>query len=703
MFRSPNKEMKRRDNKIFNPFQLGDNQIAKKFQRAFNVLLSSEYYEGTDLGKFYNERREDGRSKIYVDQEELEKRVYREFINIDKDITKFLVGYTGVGKTTLLRNIFQIFDRDVNEIDNNLVIYFSFYSMSSARSGEKKDIVQKAVIDALEMAITYLSGLSYAERLISYNDEYYKGLFEYIYENNKMLIHSYRNSPKYTDDLNEKNIYRVILNWLEDKDPFDYTLCQLKYYLKKYEEKNNRKLKNIILIFDDIEAKSIEYHNEVIELAWHIKKCLQAFKDREYNFKCLITLRNYSFRMQQIRLKEAFREINKNDVILKDQVPNLSEVIGVRLKYVLQHKKILESVKEPDTWKQAAEKLDLILSKLYGQYDKMLLSLTHNDIFKSMSLLMRIITNKNHLGKYEIFNDGAFVIIPEKYNVINYSNNPAKPGNDDVFYSLLYGEREGYEDVGDYYLTNIMHFKKNEGVETELMGIYIIQFLICKGIYMGNDSYDGFQTKEGKAIVEEILEIFDLSTSDEKEIMRRGLEAMMKKLYEGGALLQSIIEPQREDGNAFFREYSGDLRVYLSLRGYQLYQMLKSNSLLFEAYRDDIDTELEDNDMLTLKLSKFKRIKYCLQYTSYLFRKEIYYLRNNADKSIYVERLGVDIGTVVLMEGLRESILVYYNFDSQEKKLLTELYNNIAVDVNDYLEEINAREGIILTKVQIIN
>ncbi len=206
MFRSPNKEMKRRDNKMFNPFQLGDNQIAKKFQRAFNVLLSSEYYEGTDLGKFYNERREDGRSKIYVDQEELEERVYREFINIDKDITKFLVGYTGVGKTTLLRNIFQIFDRDVNEIDNNLVIYFSFYSMSSARNGKKKDVVQKAVIDALEMAITYLSGLSYAERLISYNDEYYKGLFEYIYENNKMLIHSYRNSPQYTEDLNEKNI-----------------------------------------------------------------------------------------------------------------------------------------------------------------------------------------------------------------------------------------------------------------------------------------------------------------------------------------------------------------------------------------------------------------------------------------------------------------------------------------------------------------
>ena len=698
MFRSPNKDMKYKDNKIFNPYQLGENQIAKRFQYALSALLTSEYYEGTDLGKIYNERRADGRSKIYVDQPELEARIYKEFIDLEGDVTKFLVGYTGVGKTTLIRNIFQVFDRKISEKDGNLVIYFSLYSMMPAIHGGINNAVQNGIISALEMATTYLSGSSYAERLLSYDEKYYKELFYYINENNESFIHNYRNSPKYTEKLDKENIYMRILNWLEEEDPLDYALSQFKFYLKR----SNKQFKNIILIFDDIEAKSIEYHNELIELSWHIKKCLQAYKDRNYTFKILITLRNYSFRMQQIRLKEAFREIDKNDIILKDSVPNLSKVLDVRLNYILSHKNILSKVKERDTWKIAAKNLNIILNKLYGQYDQMLLALTHNDIFKSMKLLMRIVTNKKHLGKYEIFNNGAFIIEPQRYSFRNYLYDQTMPGNDDVFYSLVYGEAEGYQDIGDYYLSNIMHYKKVEGVETELFGIYIIQFLINEKIYMGNTEYDGFKTKEGGEIVETILNIFDLCNDNEKELMNRGIRAMMKKLYEGGVLLQSIIEPKREDGNSFSREYSDDLQVYLSLRGFQLYQMLKANSLLFEVYRDDIDTDMEDNDILTLNLSKFRRLKYCLMYTSYLFRKEARYLRNISDKNLYRDVLGNEIATSILMKGIKESIFTYYNYDSEDKDKLVNIYNSLAHEMNGVLKEIQINDNVDLVNVELL-
>ncbi|HCI55300.1 MAG TPA: hypothetical protein DFI01_05170 [Bacteroidales bacterium] len=693
MYTSPNKEYIQKKNKLYDPYQLGSNQIAKRFKIALDVLLSEKYYEGTEYGQYYNSRRVDGRSKIYVDQPEIERKLKEEFVDGDSDITKFLVGYTGVGKTTLLRNVFQIFDRDICEKDNNLVIYFSFYSMTPALEASPKVVVQEAVRGVFDMAITHLCGVDFIERIKKCNDDYYKDFYDFIYHNNKSMIHSYLINPMNREDLISENPCRKILAYIQHKDPFDYTLSEFKFQLYLYELKYHKQFNNIILLFDDLEAKTMDYQNELIELAWHIKKCLQAFRNRKYSFKILITLRNYSFRLQQIRLKEAFREINKNDIILKNNVPNLSEVLSARMNCVKESKGILEQIKEIDSYRVASASLDMILKQLYGQYDKMLLSLTHNNIFVSMKLLMRIVTNKKHLGKYEIFNDGAFLISPERYNIRNSINDSSRLGNADVFYSLVYGEDDVYQDTKDYYLTNIMHFRKEENVDTELMGILIIQFLIRDGICMGDINYDGLKTKEGSEIVQEILNVFDNCTKEQHKNLKQGLNAMMKHLYEGGVLLQSIIEPKKEDSNKFSREYAEDIQVYLSMRGFQLYKMLETNSLLFEAYRDDIDTEIDKNDVATLKLSKFHRIKYCFDYTRTLICKEEKYLRCVSDKKQYINTFGPATALIVLMKGLKESILKYYSLDSSEKAQLTSEFNEQTKRINDYLTGINIDEG----------
>lgn len=118
-----------------------------------------------------------------------------------------------------------------------------------------------------------------------------------------------------------------------------------------------------------------------------------------------------------------------------------------------------------------------------------------------MQLLMRILTNKRHLGKYEIFNGGSFIIDPKNYKLMNQSIDKSMPGNDDVFYSLVYGEEDAYQDANDYYMTNIMHYVKKENKETELMGIYIIQFLIKQELCIATDAYDGFDSKEAKLLM----------------------------------------------------------------------------------------------------------------------------------------------------------------------------------------------------------
>lgn len=413
--RSPNNDLKAKNNKFNSPFQLGENHILKRFRAALNILLTSEYYEGTELGKIYNEVGSNGKSKIYVDQPELETKLQEEFLDEEGDITKYLVGYTGVGKTTLIRNFFGIFNRDIIVKDDNLLIYVSFYSM--IETGKKR--LQKSIIEVMELACTYLSGVDYMTRLQSYNnDDYYWGFYEFINSNNKIIPHSYPNSPKYTKNIDEKKEdYKIILDYIKKNSPLDYTLCQLKYNLHQYEERTKRTIKNVVFIFDDIEAKPMSYQNKLIEIIYHIKKCLQAFKKRSYSFKTLITLRYYSFRLEQIRAKSAFREINKSDIILKSTVPSLSNVINQRFQFILEHENIISTLSDVQSYKDAKIELDNILIKLYGQYDKMLLSLTHYNIFESMNLLMRILTNKKYIGKYERQYDGAFVINRSNYKV----------------------------------------------------------------------------------------------------------------------------------------------------------------------------------------------------------------------------------------------------------------------------------------------
>lgn len=275
--------------------------------------------------------------------------------------------------------------------------------------------------------------------------------------------------------------------------------------------------------------------------------------------------------------------------------------------------------------------------------------------------------------------------------------------NADVFYALVYGENDIYEDQQDYYLTNIMHYKEAEEASTEIVGLYVIQYLITKGLCMADASYDGIKTMKGKKILKNILEIFDRQSEEDKEDMAKGIKKAMKHLYEGGVLLQSIFEPKRDEKEFHRRNYTADKKIYLSLRGIQLYNMLKANSLLLETYRDDIDTELEDNDKKTMILSKLKRIEYCLNYSMELFGKEAEIIRFCSDKALLESTLGDELVTYILLHGICESINIYFRENNDERTYLIGLYNQNAKRVNQFIEDTLIKNGTRHRKVDYLD
>lgn len=707
MYQSPNENQSIKRNQRDNYFAMGSNNLSVRFKKALSILLSTEYYEGSRYGKVYNKTGSNGKSKIYVDQPKMEERFCKQFIDLEDDAVKFLVGPTGVGKTTLIRNMFHVFDRDVVVTDDNLVIYVSFYSMVSyfEKGTDSNRVVQDALLGAINAAISYLDNSNYVDRLSGYTDDYYEKFYDFIYSNNKILIESFPSVSENIEKMKTGNGKKIILDWLAIDKPVDYHMCQLKYYLNLYKARTKQIFNNVILILDDIESMDSKYADSILECAYYCKKCMQANVGRDYYFKALVSMRNYSYRIQQIRRKEAFREIPWDDVIMKDIVPELSDVLEKRAQYVLGLDEVVNLVENREAFQEAERKLQIILQRMYGQYDKMILSLTHNNIFKSMTLLLRIITNKSHFGKYEIDRfkyKGAFPISARDYSVENNSDNSEIPGNDAVYYALVYGEQRVYFDNEDYYLTNIMHYKYKERVDTELFGIYIIQYFIKAGVSLQDPSYDGFNSVLSIRVIDDIMGLYSFPTATQTESTYNGLCFMMEHLYKGGVLLQSIIEPIKEDKESVNRVYVPQMKVYLSLRGGQLYKMLSYNSLLFATYCDDIDTNISGNDKPILEMTMDERMLYCLEYIDYLSDKEINLLRRVSDYRNYIITIGSKLAVTILMKGMEETIKVYYMNKTLAKQKIVERYNLIAIKVNNFLEEIQKEPDVMFDYIVLV-
>ena len=380
--------------------------------------------------------------------------------------------------------------------------------------------------------------------------------------------------------------------------------------------------------------------------------------------------------MHTIRELEAFRVVLESDVILKDKVPPLGEIVKVRMEKLLENADVAV-VKDQNAYEIMGKKLLRVLQKMYGSYDEMLLELTHYNIFTSMRLLARIITNKRYFGSNEKEEKGAFVINPEDYPVYN---------NASVFFSLVYGEKDYYVDHDNYYLTNILHYRRKGNVDAERLGIYVIQYLINNKKFAACLNYE-ISTLTSDMVIDDLMSVFDYMPPEKSERYREAFNYTMKFLYEGGVLLQSLKEPIYEDGDDFKREYKPEIKIYLSLRGRRLYEMLMANSLLLEAYRDDIDTDLDKNDILTRQLpDKIDVFESCLEYAEHVFTLDQQLFMYCSDPEAAVEKIGSKLACVVLMKGLGESIQTY-KLSNDEKNKLVRIYNALAQFINRFIRE----------------
>ena len=159
------------------------NQIGRKFFDIFEMLTNTNYYEGTKYAEFFDEVNEDGTSKIYV-YDPLEKELDA-VIYSHKNEMKYLVGLTGMGKTTLLKNYFRISDRDVKMDKHNIIIYISFY-YSNLLSDSPQNSVNKEIARYFSRAIRTI--LFENQKFIKIDNIFWEDFYDFICDNKPVIL-----------------------------------------------------------------------------------------------------------------------------------------------------------------------------------------------------------------------------------------------------------------------------------------------------------------------------------------------------------------------------------------------------------------------------------------------------------------------------------------------------------------------------------
>lgn len=655
------------------------NQLGRKFSSFFNILLNMDYYEGTKLGRYFYEVRPDGTSEIYVKdplESELDKLVMTESNEI-----RYLVGYTGMGKTTLLRNYFRVLDRKVHIRNNMLVLNISFYYAALSADRPQKS-VEDEIVRYLTSAIETLIKIN--KKIVEKEDEFWDGLYDYIEKNKPVILRNEELRPgislrSLVADSDEKSIDEKLnlLTYACQNSRLEYYSCILKYVLNKIND-----IDKVVFVFDDIESKEAIFHRPVVELARHLHACFSCIDDRRSWVKTIVSLRAYTFRSNIDRQVEARREQIEKNTILKKSSVSIHDIFCVRLEAIENkiRKNSCVSMKAIQNRDEAIKQLHRVENQLEQNFGDSIYKLANCNLVHAMKMYHSVLVNVEWIAPRESEKDGAFKVSASNYRLTSKT----------IFHAIACGNEITYLDDQNNLFANLLH-NKEEG--QELMNLLIIKYLKQKGAY----KLYGEKYVQGEDIINDITYVFvrpsDLEIKLEK--WQAKIQDSLKYFYERGILLQSIYDIEVLRNEQIERYYLAANKMYLSPRAQFLYSLLGENALLLEMYRDNIYTDIINNDKLTCNMKTGEVIIYLLAYIERLFAYEKRYIGEALDNlSKYQELFGKELLVTPLLEGVVKNIHSYYPDEGKEYVEIMEYAHKIIGMIKEYINIIEEEYGV---------
>ncbi len=655
------------------------NQISRRFSEFFSKMLNPDYYEGTIYGKYFYETNDDGTSRIYV-KDPLEKEL-NDFKKSQDNAIRYLVGYTGIGKTTLLRNFWKVLNRDIHIDNKDVIIYISFYYANLSSSDPQKSIEDEVVRYMLRACRRIMD--QWSDRF-SNEETFWEELYNYIDMHKPTLLENDEFTPEsiFFGTTSRSNISLIYKKKQLEKvchaKRLEYYSCVLKFLLCHIDE-----IQNIIFIYDDIESKEVLYHLPLVEIARHIHACFSVIEDKTSMVKTIVALRAYTYRSNIDRQLEARRESIEKNTIRKKDVVNFHDIFLKRFEEIERIEEKKGKVNSLRNYNKAKEQFFQVENQIDKSFGNLIYQLVNCNICNAMILYTSIMSNVKWISQNEHEKNGKFILSADSYRLTSET----------VFRAIACGNEVAYLGENNVFIPNILYNQKSE---IELLGLYIIKYFIRN---RATDLY-GEKYIVGDKIVQNIKEIFLERTSSESlnNMWIEKISYVLEYLYDKSILFRSIYDIENISETQIERKYHGTYKLYLSPRGKCLYDLFSNSALLLELYRDDLYTDLENNDKLTYDMTIYEVMKYLLDYIFDLFQKEQRYIRNAIHNlTFYQEAFGSEYLVSSLLEGVVKNIHSYYpNRDAEFGKLISHV-KGIVQCMKEYSKMIEERYHVEFT------
>lgn len=599
------------------------NDLFRKFKDYFIGATEKEFrqydYYGTD-------------SYISVNPLVEQKVINTLSHNIDELLP--ITGPTGIGKTKLLLYCLKTY-YGINDIPTNHPIIVDRDNQSDLIYYSDFNITEKYVLDnPTELYLAKIKAmLECVTNKFNINS---LNINEYI-QNNKLEV-------KYYSD--EKSGYQKEL-----------------YKLTAALGLESTPIKNIVFIFDDLEALSETQQYDLME---NFLKLFENFKNKsngKYSSKFIFCLRNATY--QNIYRRDFYNTHRSSKNCQIYLTPSLSEIFKNRFDVILKSEKT-KKAKNEETWKEAKDILISISNRVDSSYKNLLLKINNDNISNALNDFLEIISNRRWTQKN--VNPATSFKIEENEYYINDTN---------ILRILCMGERDVYFQNMNMPIRCILPDPGRMPEED------LIAFLVLQTFKFNNSSIENHSKFfSSNDIAKQIIHCSISPQDDKYQYKKETIEVAVQKAfdyYEENRFIRKNVEPEPKIDSE---------KYYLLPRGEKIFSLFFSQSILFNILRDEFFFDDQKfNISCSNKLSFEDLFLEALTYEQHLIQVEsrlFSRISENKTWRDYLMFFGTWSASESFLTGIKKSIEQYYkNKTIPAPKEITDRIDNLTIEVNN--------------------
>ena len=512
---------------------ISSNEFSNEF---FNVYRKAiEFYFG-------NSKEE----AVYIEDVELENELQHLILEQESKIIYFL-GKGGIGKTTLLKNVFKLSDNAVVFDESKNIVYMSM----NFRGQLLESDVKLFLINSVSSLCTALEE-KYSFREQFYSIDGHNKLYDYIKETKRALLEYVSSVELIGKSEQESKLFKLQRG--EEREPYTYIASKLKFYLSYYCSSIN----NVTIIIDNIETLS---QNVRFILVRNILAFFSCMLNTPKNSDRKVVISNLVLSMRQ----STYDKLNENEEI---NVYGPSIVLYKKnpvdmLKYFeMKKKKITNLNGMEEIWEEAYEIIINLTSKFNNKYSIMIKNISNYDFQLMKKCYKKILSNKIWLLRGE-----------PRRDFLNMSKTDRLFNNISVIRSIACGNNAVYRGIKSVMIPNVL--LNNEFHDDSMIGLLVLSFIIRQ---------EQYEIVKKSKLYDAIYYIF----YDNLEI-QQSLEKVVK-YFLNIDVLEEIY-------------YKKNKCLSSTPRGQELLNMFTADSVLLEMYRED--HYFDENDIFCKFSSSF--------------------------------------------------------------------------------------------------